>query len=425
VDVNADLSTYDILIVGKGALTIGGPAPDITRVREGLKVILFEQISEVLEKRLGFRVVEYGLRWVFKRVPDHPLLAEIGGEHLRDWRGEAKILPPRLRYEASPRFAGAPTVRWCDIEVTRAWRCGNRGNVASVLIEKPVIGDFLPILDGGFSLQYSPLMEYREGKGMVLFCQMDVTGRTDNDPAAEALVRNILEYTSAWKPPQRRKPLYVGDGSGKNFFREAGMSLGSYEGGNLSPDYVLIVGPGGGQKLSKHAAEVNAWLKAGGNLLMIGLDEPEVNAFLPLKVRMKKEEHISAYFEPSGKDSLMVGVGPADVHNREPRELPLVSGGASAIGNGVLARAENVNVVFCQLTPWQFNYDKQYNVKRTFRRTSFLVARLLANMGVSGSTPLLARFSNPVVNRWERRWLEGLYMDSPEEWDDPYRFFPW
>ena len=46
-----------------------------------------------------------------------------------------------------------PTVQWCDIPVTRLWRCGNRGNVASVLIEKPARGDFLPILDGGYSLQ--------------------------------------------------------------------------------------------------------------------------------------------------------------------------------------------------------------------------------------------------------------------------------
>jgi len=63
----------------------------------------------------------------------------------------------KLKYELSKTY-GAPAVRWCDIEVTRAWRCGNRGNVASVLIEKLVIGDFLPIVDGSFSLQYSPLM---------------------------------------------------------------------------------------------------------------------------------------------------------------------------------------------------------------------------------------------------------------------------
>ena len=23
------------------------------------------------------------------------------------------------------------------------------------------------------------------------------------------------------------------------------------------------------------------------------------------------------------------------------------------------------------------------------------------------------------------RWLDGLYLDQPEEWDDPYRFFRW
>jgi beta-galactosidase len=84
--------------------------------------------------------------------------------------------------------------------VTRAWRRGNQGNVASVLIEKPARGDFLPIVDGGFSLQYSPLLEYREGAGLVLFCQLDVTARTERDPAAERLAANLLDYLSTWKP---------------------------------------------------------------------------------------------------------------------------------------------------------------------------------------------------------------------------------
>ena len=91
---------------------------------------------------------------------------------------------------------------------------------------KPARGDFLPILDGGYSLQYSPLMEYREGKGMVLFCQMDVTGRTESDPAAEALAANILQYASAWKPAARREALYVGDPAGKRHLERAGIAAG-------------------------------------------------------------------------------------------------------------------------------------------------------------------------------------------------------
>ena len=426
VDANADLSAYDILIVGKSALTAEGPAPDIARVRDGLKVLMFEQTSDVLEKRFGFRVAEYGLRWVFKRVSEHPLLVGIEAEHLRDWRGEATILPSRLEYKLNPRFNGAPSVSWCGIPVTRLWRCGNRGNVASVLIEKPARGDFLPILDGGYSLQYCPLMEYREGKGMVLFCQMDVTGRTEDDPAAEMLARNILDYVSAWQPAPRRTLIYVGDPAGRQHFESAGVSMASYDGGSLSADQVLVVGPSGGQKLARDAAAIAEWLKTGGNLLAVGLDEQNANAFLPLKVSMKEAEHIAAYFEPFGFNSLLAGVGPADVHNRDPRKLPLVSAGATTIGNGVLASVKNVNVVFCQLAPWQFDYNELHNLKRTFRRTSYLVTRLLANMGAAVSTPLLERFHSPVdASKAEKRWLDGLYMDLPEEWDDPYRFFRW
>ena len=121
-----------------------------------------------------------------------------------------------------------------------------------------------------------------------------------------------------------------------------------------------------------------------------------------------------------------MGIGPADVHSREPRKIPLISAGAKIIGDGVLAKAENLNIVFCQLVPWQFDRKLQ-NVKRTFRRTSYLVNHLLVNMGANSSTPVLENFHNPVNTSKtnEKRWLNSFYMDIPEEWDDPYRFFRW
>ena len=457
VGADADLSAYEILIVGKSALTVEGPTPDISRVRDGLKVIVFEQTADVLEKRFGFRTAQYGLRRVFARVPDHPLLTGIKPEHLCDWCGEATILPARLEYETRPRHD--LTVEWCGIPVTRLWRCGNRGNVASVLIEKPTRGDFLPIIDGGYSLQYSPLMEYREGKGMVLFCQMDVTGRTQDDPAARRLTRNVLQYISAWRPaprrqagrmgnsvahavtPPRRQVIYVGAPAGRQHLESAGLAVASYDRTSLSANHVFVVGPGGGKELARDASTIADWLKAGGNLLTVGLDEEQASAFLPLKVRMEQAEHIAAYFEPFGFDSLLAGIGPADVHCREPRQIPLLVGatprgrpgqargpaptGVTTLGDGVLGKAENLNIVFCQLAPWQFDRDGQ-SVKRTFRRTSFCLTRLLANMGATGSTPILERFADPMDNSGtEKRWMEGLYLDTPEEWDDPYRFFRW
>jgi beta-galactosidase len=422
VDAAADLSPYDVLLVGKGALGPGLPAPDARRVRDGLKVLLFEQTSEVLEQRFGFRVEEYGLRCVFKRVPDHPLLAELAEDHLRNWRGEATLLPPKLNYEVGQRHA--PEVKWCGLPVTRLWRAGNRGNVASVLIEKPARGDFLPLLDGGFGQQFSPLLEYREGKGLVLFCQLDVTGRTESDPAAETLAKNLLRYVANWKPLPRRQIVYVGEASGQQHLDQAGLSPRPYVAGKLSGADVLVVGPGGQQQLAPHSSAVAEFAKAGGNILVLGLGEEEANAFLPLKVGMRKAEHIGTFFEPFGQNSLLAGVSPADVHNRDPRVLPLVSSWATVIGNGVLAQATNANIIFCQLAPWWFASDEQSNLRRTYRRVSFLLTRLLANMGAAGSTPLIERFQLPARHS-DARWLDGLYLDTPQEWDDPYRFFCW
>lgn len=425
VGAQADLAAYDMLIVGKAALSVDGPAPDIGRARDGLKVLVFEQTAEVLEKRLGFRVAEYGLRNAFPRVPDHPALAGLSAASLRDWRGEATLLPARLKYELNPKFNGAPTVTWCGLTVTRAWRCGCQGNVASVLIEKPACGNFLPIVDGGFSLQYSPLMEYREGKGLVLFCQLDVTGRTEADPAADTLTANLLEYVSHWKPSPRRKALYAGDAAGRAHLEAAGFKLSPYKGGQLGADQVLIVGPGGAETLSSRREDVASFLQVGGRLLAIGVNQAQADALLPFRITLREAEHINAFFQPLPTDSLLVGVGPADVHNRAPRTMSLVSGGAKITGDGVLAVATNATVVFCQLAPWQFDYRSNYGLKRTFRRTSFLVTRLLGNLGVSAETPLLARWPTPVATDERGRWLEGLYLDQPEEWDDPYRFFRW
>jgi hypothetical protein len=171
---------------------------------------------------------------------------------------------------------------------------------------------------------------------------------------------------------------------------------------------------------------VAQWLQAGGYLLALGLGQQEAESLLPFKVTMQKAQHISAFFEPFGINSLFAGLGPADAHIRDPGQLPLVTAGAQVVGDGVLARAEKANVVFFQLEPWQFRNTNQANLRRTYRRVSFLVSRLLANMGVSAATPLLERFHRPVSTaETEGRWLAGLYVDQPQEWDDPYRFFRW
>ena len=51
-------------------------------------------------------------------------------------------------------------------------------------------------------------------RGMLLFCQLDVTGRTKSDPAAATQARRMLDYVSTWKPGPRRQASYVGAAAG-------------------------------------------------------------------------------------------------------------------------------------------------------------------------------------------------------------------
>lgn len=351
VNAATDLSGFDVLLIGKKALTVDGQAPDIKRVRDGLKVVVFEQTGEALEKRLGFRVEEYGLRQVWQCVSDSNLLFGLDNESLRDWRGASTLLPPTMDYTLSPRYNGAPTVLWCGLEVTRLWRCGNWGNVSSVSIEKPPRGDFMPILEGGYALQYSPLLEYREGNGIVLFCQMDVTGRSEIDPAAETLANNILRYIDNWRPTPRRTAIYAGEPAGLAWLNACGIKTEPLKGSHLSANKVLVVAPGSGNELIDKTPAIAEWIKNGGNILALGLDEKAANSFLPTKVTMKSSEHINAWFNPFNSQSLLAGVSPADVHNRDPRQLPLITGGAIVYGDGVLASTNNI--VFCQLPPFK------------------------------------------------------------------------
>ena len=61
------------------------------------------------------------------------------------------------------------------------------------------------------------------------------------------------------------------------------------------------------------------------------------HAFLPFPIMTTKAEHIATYFEPFEPFSAFAGIGPADVHNRDPRLFPLVTGGARIVGDGILA----------------------------------------------------------------------------------------
>lgn len=441
IEAGSDLSGYDLLVVGRKTLTTSNPAPDFTKVRDGLRVVVFEQTAEALEKRLGFRVQEYGLRRLFIRHPSHPALAGVKEDWLRDWRGEATLLPP---YLDNPNPESYPMTEVNGFRSPQAWRCGCYGNLASVLVEKPAAGDFTPILDGGFDLQYAPLLEYREGKGLVLFCQLDLSGRKGCDasseaagiripvlssvfgssdregcePAAQLLASNIIRYAASFKPQPRLEGIYAGEEAGYAHLKKAGFEISRFSGKAPSARQVLILGPGGAKELGPQTAALASWLAGGGRMVGMGLGAGEIKSLPGFgDVELVEREHISSFF-PAPSEALLSGIGCAELNIREPRRLPLFADGPNIrpFGDGALATAKNVSAAFSQVAPWQFDYSRQYNLKPTFKRGSFLASRLLCNAGLQAACPILERLKNPpesfekgatLQNLMKALWIEG------------------
>lgn len=396
------LDQVDLVILGRQALTAAQAAvPALDRVAQGLKMLVFEQDADALEKKLGFRVNIHGLRQTFARTLSHPALAGLTDGHLRNWRGSATVVPPYLDITSVDQ--NDPTWKWSGFENTRVWRCGNQGSVATVLIEKPDRGDFRPIVDGGFDLQYAPLLEWVLGSGRVIFCQMDVTARSDADPAALALCSNVLRYLDQAKPPVRKHTHWAGDQRTADLVKQLGIAATPTH-AIPEPGALLILGPGAAIKDS-----LRRRIEEGLDVLALGLSEEEVARALPGAVKLKTEPTVPSIVQQFS-DPLLAGISNAELHWRTKLTLAAVQeareGGNQALQVIRLGRGQ---VVLCQAAPWMFDFAKKGYLRTTYRRNVFLISRLLHNLGAEDATT----------------GSDARYVQTPLAGDDPYRYYRW
>jgi beta-galactosidase len=379
-----DLSGFGILVIGRQALSVDGEGPDLSGVPKGLKVLVFEQDADVLANRLGFRVNVHGLRQAFARTPGHPALAGLNDELLRDWRGAATLVPPFLDIEGAEPTD--PKWSWCGFQNTRVWRCGNWGNVASVLIEKPERGNFLPIVDCGFDLQYSPLLEYVEGAGRIIFCQLDVTGRTEDDPAARRLCLNLLTYLDAAKPVVARTVFYAGDARCADLLSRLQVTGEKLAGQPLDSSGLLVIGPG-----AEVPPKIDEGLQKGLNVLCLGLSGAELEKVLPgakAADRPTIPSLVARFDSPA-----LAGISNAELHWRTLLTLPVLEGVSEQSNEALRAIQEGKGrAVLCQAAPWMFDYERKPYLRTTYRRNVLLVSRLLHNLGAASQCSPLGRF---------------------------------
>jgi hypothetical protein len=411
-DGTREPGTNEVVVIGREALDVKG-LPWLAKIPEGLRVLVFEQRAEVLERVLGFRIAERGARRLFPRF-EHVVTQGFEEKSFRDWPGSATLVPPFLLGLPAAETHD-PKWTWCGFENTRVWRCGSRGNVASVLIEKPAKGDWRALVDGEFDLQYSALLETAVGRGRVIFCQLDVTGRTENGPVADRLVVNLLGYL-ARAPVEAKRVTVCGGASCGTLLAELGVvqvtSLAK------PADTVLVAGPGASVPPGLFQS-----VEQGLHVVCMGMGGAELKAWCPVPVMTVQTNACFSRIEKRPPE--LKGLSNADWawHGRlsfDALHVPAGEEGSSSAAVRVIRHGKGC-VVLWQVPPWMIDEKAKPYLRTSKRRANGMAARLLANLGSAFETPLCERFTVPV----EQAWLKSYYLDVPEASDDPYRYYRW
>lgn len=208
------LSSFELLIIGKSsfpaATRILGGAELNAAIDQGLNVLVLEQMNRNVA---GLTTECFKTRRVFLGARDSGLLAGFQAEDFIDWRGESTALPAYQSWCAESNWrVGANLIaskhgQANSFRQGRFWHWSNKGMVATFCYQKPQLGNYRVLLQNGFDVLYTPLVEFHRGKGRVLFSQLELTDLCGKEPVAAQLLHRALQELSE---PSDREFLPIG-----------------------------------------------------------------------------------------------------------------------------------------------------------------------------------------------------------------------
>lgn len=383
VKSDADLETVDLLVVGRQSLP-GCPLRLAEKMRRGGRLLVLEQDSAGLAE-LGFRSNEHGIRTVF------PLAADFAAEPVRDWRGASTLTPPQLALPDWERQD--PVWNWQGFTNTRAWRAGNRGNVCSIPLEKPSVGDFLPLMQCGFDLQYAPALEWRHGDGIAIFSQFDLSGRTQNEPEADKLLGRLLRRLDSARVRPVRPTWFSGAGEAERLLRTLGIAFSPCT--EIPAAGLLVVSSGTG------LGDLTDAVKRGLNVFALALSQQELDRLFPGEFRTETGKRFSDFVGGLAAIPEFRGISNADLHYRMELEFAGFTGRSNGGSALQAVRLGKGSVVVLQVAPWMMSEtDFQYRTSR--RRNHFLISRLLRNLGAADRFDAWGKLDREFRRRFDR-----------------------
>jgi hypothetical protein len=360
------------VVIGRRSLERDASALQRLRpwVQAGGCLVVMAQHPDWIQRYWAMRVDPLIERRVFIADPQHPIVQGLDSQDLRDWNGASTLLEPKPDYlhERVRRttYGGFP---W------HGWRWGGQGGVTSAAIEKPHRSGWTPILECGFDLAFSPLMELRVGRGRVLLCTLDLEDHHDQDPVARLLVNRLIDYAIQSRPDRPvQQTDYIGGAVDRQLLDMLGVEY--HPARQLDPDSdVIVIGTDANiddDRMERFVAE-------GGRLVV--MPRSDISGLLGARFRENPTF-------PGGSQLAhwpeLRGLTRSDIRRRVEGPAWLIDRGAQVSAEGLFGRRTIGRgvVLYCQVDPRRFDTDAQPYLRYTRWRAARAVSQVLANMGV-------------------------------------------
>jgi glycosyl hydrolase family 2 len=189
----------------------------------------------------------------------------------------------RLGGYAHPQALGTPVFRDLGADDLIDW-AGDHPTFKAVY-QKPSQGG-RSLVEAGEKLQYSPLVEVPCGQGIMVLCQLRVGAKLGVDPAAEVLLRNLIQNYAEYTPAQGVAALYC---PGNSMLAEKVAATGALvehvkelaDGLDPAKYRALVVEatPQALKVLNSLEQSVRAFQEAGGWVVLCGLEPDGIRPF--------------------------------------------------------------------------------------------------------------------------------------------------
>ena len=373
-----------VLLIGAKAFTAkkipnGFEQSFFNHLANGGNIVIFGQKPDWYRQK-GLRINRHVLRRVFPVAStlSHPIIKNLNHNDLRDWQGAGELVAKEqyTQIDDSKRYWG--------------WHWTNRGSVTSSAIEKPHFSAWSSILECGFDLAYSPLMEMHYAKGNIISCTLDLERKT-SDPVSNLLAERILNYASSTQVNTRSiRTFAIGE---KRVFETLNLLGVIYKKTSQLPqgDALVIIGP----KARISFEKCNEFINRGGRIIWL----------TPSRIfngQVVKGKYSKVTAIPS--DPAFAGLSLSDLHLRSSIKFNKIASleNGHIAANGMLGtrRKGNGLELFIQLLPSDLPAEQKTYFRFSRWRLSRMLAQLLANNG--------AKFSA------DKKIIRGIFKGSVE-----------